>query len=39
MHLAFAVDAILIGADVNFVLFRDASYLERARLEVRRRLA
>ena len=39
VHLAFAVDAILIGADVNFVLFRDASYLERARLEVRRRLA
>lgn len=35
-HTAFAVDAILVGADMNFVLFGDARYLEFARGEVRR---
>jgi hypothetical protein len=33
---AFAVDAILVGADMNFVLFGDPRYLELARGELRR---
>lgn len=35
-HGAFAVDAILVGSDMNFVLFGDPRFLELARGEVRR---
>ena len=38
-HTAFAVDAILVGADMNFVLFGDARYLEFARGETVRQPA
>lgn len=38
-RLAFAVDGILIGADVNYLVFDDPAYLELARDEVRRLLA
>lgn len=37
-HLAFAVDALMTGADRNFLLFDDPGYLELARVEVRRLL-
>lgn len=37
--LAFAVDGLLIGADLNFVLFDDANYLELGRTQVRQLLA
>ena len=33
---AFELDAALVGADVNFVLFDDPTYLERGRATVRR---
>lgn len=36
--MAFAVDGILVGADLNFLLFDDATYLDLARAEVRRLL-
>jgi AcrR family transcriptional regulator len=36
VRLAFSVDALLTGADLNFVLFDDPEYLELARAEVRR---
>lgn len=35
---AFEIDAILVGADVNYVLFDDPKRLENARLAVRRLL-
>lgn len=34
-ELAFAVDAILVGADLNFLLFDDPSYLELAKRAIR----
>jgi AcrR family transcriptional regulator len=37
-EVAFEVDAIMVGADVNFVLFDDPVRLERAREAVRRLL-
>lgn len=37
-ELAFAVDALLTGADLNFLLFDDPSYLEMAKGAVRRLL-
>ena len=37
-RLAFSVDALLTGADLNFVLFDDPGYLELARAEARRLL-
>lgn len=38
-QLAFAVDGLLAGADLNFLLFDDAVYLERAKRGVRSLLA
>lgn len=37
-RMAFTVDGILIGADMNFLLFGDPSYLDLARAEIRRLL-
>jgi AcrR family transcriptional regulator len=37
-EMAYEIDAILVGADVNFVLFEDPVRLERARASVRRLL-
>jgi AcrR family transcriptional regulator len=37
-QMAFAIDGILIGADLNFLLFGDATYLDLARAEIRRLL-
>lgn len=37
-ELAFEIDAILVGADVNYVLFEDPVRLERAKAAVRRLL-
>lgn len=37
-QMAFAVDGVLVGADLNFLLFRDPGYLALARAEVRRLL-
>jgi AcrR family transcriptional regulator len=37
-QLAFEVDAVLIGADANFVLLRDRGYLDRGRSAIRRLL-
>ena len=36
--IAFELDALLVGTDVNFVLFGDPSYLERGRRAARRML-
>lgn len=38
-QMAFAIDGVLAGADVNFLLFDDPVYLEYARAEVRRLVA
>lgn len=38
-RLAFATDAILAGADLNYIIFDDERYLDLARQEVRRLLA
>ncbi len=38
-QLAFAIDGALIGADLNYLLFGDARFLERGRVEVRRLLS
>jgi hypothetical protein len=35
-EVAFELDAILVGADANFVLFDDPERLDRAKLAVRR---
>ena len=37
-QMAFAVDGVLIGADLNFLLFGDPTYLDLARAEIRRLL-
>lgn len=37
-HLAFELDAIMIGADANFVLLGESSFLDEGRAAVRRRL-
>lgn len=37
-EIAFEVDAIMTGADVNFMLFDDARYLEHGRSSIRRLL-
>ena len=37
-RLAFELDAIMIGADANFVLLREPSFLDEGRAAVRRRL-
>ncbi|HET6380395.1 MAG TPA: TetR/AcrR family transcriptional regulator [candidate division Zixibacteria bacterium] len=37
-ELAFTIDAILVGADLNFVLFHDPAYLEMAKDALRRAL-
>lgn len=37
-QMAFALDGVLVGADLNYLLFRDPGYLELARAEVRRLL-
>ena len=38
-RLAFELDAIMIGADANFVLLGDPSFLDEGRAAIRRRLA
>ena len=38
-QMAFAIDGVLAGADLNYVLFDDERYLDMARAEVRRLLA
>ena len=37
-RMAFELDAVMIGADANFVLLGDASFLDEGRTAVRRRL-
>ena len=37
-RMAFELDAVMIGADANFVLLGDASFLDEGRAAVRRRL-
>jgi hypothetical protein len=37
-RLSFELDSLMIGADANFVLLGDRSYLDEGRAAVRRRL-